>query len=145
MVRSTALIGRNKTMGIQIVIIEGYAGADAKLHTNNDGSNVLSVNVAVQDPANKEQTNWYRCSIWGKRALSLQQYLVKGIKIYAVGTMSIGEYEGKPQFNVRVNDISFTSVQRTQGDNQRQERTPTAHDKAKQNGYQPDLEDDLPF
>lgn len=143
MVRSTALNGRNKTM--QIITIEGRAGNDAKVHTNADGMSVLSINVAVQDPSNKEQTNWYRCSIWGKRALSLQQYLTKGTKIFAVGTMSIGEYEGKPQFNVRVNDISFTTSQRTDGNNQRQQRTLTDHDRAKQNGYQPDLEDEVPF
>jgi len=132
-------------MGIQIITIEGYAGTDAKVHTNNDGSTVLSVNVAVQDPSNKEQTNWYRCSVWGKRALSLEPYIVKGIKIFAVGTMSVGEYDGKPQFNVRVNDLSFTSVQKTTGDNRKQQRTPTAHDRAKQNGFQPDLEDEVPF
>lgn len=130
-------------MGMQLITIEGRAGADAKLNTTNDGQTVLSVNVAVNDPENKEQTNWYRCSVWGKRAVALEQYLVKGTRIFAQGTLSIGEYEGKPQFKVRINDLTFFGNQRN--DNGPQQRRPSPHDRAKQNGYQPDLEDDLPF
>lgn len=134
-------------MTIQIITIEGNAGGDGVLRNNADGSTVLGLNVAVKDPENKEQTNWYRCSIWGKRAVSLQPYLLKGTKVYIVGTMSIGEYEGKPQFKVRVNDISFYNPQRSNDAQPSQQRQPTAHDVAKQNGYQPqhNLDDDVPF
>lgn len=130
---------------MQIITIEGRAGGDAKLHTNADGSHVLSLNVAVQDPDNREQANWYRCSIWGKRAVSLQPYLTKGMKIFAVGTMSIGEYEGKPQFKVRVNDISFYGGQKTTGDNQQQQATRQAPVQTMQKSFQEDLNDDVPF
>ena len=119
---------------MQIITIEGRAGADSKLNTTNDGQTVLSINVAVNDPNNRDQTNWFRCSIWGKRATTLQQYLLKGTKIFAVGTLSIGEYDGKPQYNLRVNDISFYSPQR-QGDAPSQQAQPSRRD----------LDDDVPF
>jgi single-strand DNA-binding protein len=119
---------------MQIITIEGRAGADSKLNTTTDGQTVLSLNVAVNDPNNREQTNWFRCSIWGKRATTLQQYLVKGTKIFAVGTLSIGEYEGKAQYNLRVNDISFYTQQR-QGEGQVPQRHTNRND----------LDDDVPF
>lgn len=131
-------------MSIQIVTIEGRAGSDAKLNTNQNGQNILTVNVAVTDPRNKDQTNWYRCSVWGKRAVALEQYIVKGTIIFATGTFSIGEYNGKPQLDVRVNDISFYNNQRHGDAPQRQSQSAPAG-RAQPKGYDPDLDDDVPF
>ena len=62
--------------------------------------------------------------------------------MFICGELSISEYEGKQQLNVRVNDIEFFN---DRGED-KGERKPTAHDKAKANGYQPDdLDDSVPF
>ena len=60
------------------------------------------------------------------------------------GRWCIGEYEGKAQFNVTVDEVEFMSRA------ENAERKPTAHDKAKANGYQrqpfdDDLSDEVPF
>lgn len=124
---------------MQRMFITGGLGRDAELKATQGGDEVLTFPVGVsQGSGDKKTTNWYRCSLWGKRARSLQPYLLKGVKVAATGPLVIGEYEGKAQFNISVDDVEFMS----RADNAKQ---PTAHDTAKQNGYVPDLEDDVPF
>jgi single-stranded DNA-binding protein len=47
---------------------------------------------------------WYRCSLWGKAA-EVFDGLTKGTKVFITGDLVHDEYEGKPQFNVRVGSI----------------------------------------
>jgi single-strand DNA-binding protein len=124
---------------MQIITIDGNCGRDAEVKNMDDGTPRITFTVAVKD--------WYRCDYFGKRGLAVQQYIRKGTYIYAVGSLSIGEYEGKPTFNVTVNELSFINSNREAAPRQEApQRKPTAHDVAKQNGYQPqELDDDLPF
>lgn len=125
---------------MQKVFITGGLGRDAEIKATQGGDEVLTFPVGVtQGFGDKKTTNWFRCSLWGKRARSLHPYLLKGTKVTAVGSLVIGEYEGKAQFNVSVDEVEFMS----RADNAKQ---PTAHDTAKKNGYVPDdLEDEIPF
>lgn len=126
---------------MQKVFITGGVGRDAELKTTKAGDDVLTFPVGVtQGFGDAKTTNWFRCSLWGKRARTLQQYLLKGVKVAVDGGLVVGEYEGKSQLNVTVTEVDFMS----RADNN--QRQPTAHDKAKANGYQPDvLDDDMPF
>jgi single-strand DNA-binding protein len=128
---------------MQFITITGALGRDAELKRTKTGDEVLSFPVGVsQGYGDNKTTNWYRCSMWGKRAVNLQQYLMKGVKVAVAGEMKTGEYEGKTQLNIDVATLDFMS--RGEAAPARQ---PTAHDKAKQNGYQRDdyLEDEAPF
>ncbi len=128
---------------MQFITITGALGRDAELKRTKTGDEVLSFPVGVsQGYGDSKTTNWYRCSMWGKRAVNLQQYLMKGVKVAVAGEMKTGEYEGKTQLNIDVATLDFMSRGETAP-----ARQPTAHDKAKQNGYQRDdyLEDEAPF
>ncbi len=128
---------------MQFITITGALGRDAELKRTKTGDEVLSFPVGVsQGYGDNKTTNWYRCSMWGKRAVNLQQYLMKGVKVAVAGEMKTGEYEGKTQLNIDVATLDFMSRGETAP-----ARQPTAHDKAKQNGYQRDdyLEDEAPF
>ena len=128
---------------MQFITITGALGRDAELKRTKTGDEVLSFPVGVsQGYGDNKTTNWYRCSMWGKRAVNLQQYLMKGVKVAVAGEMKTGEYEGKTQLNIDVATLDFMS--RGEATPARQ---PTAHDKAKQNGYQRDdyLDDEAPF
>lgn len=128
---------------MQFITITGALGRDAELKRTKTGDEVLSFPVGVsQGYGDNKTTNWYRCSMWGKRAVNLQQYLMKGVKVAVAGEMKTGEYEGKTQLNIDVATLDFMS--RGEAAPARQ---PTAHDKAKQNGYQRDdyLDDEAPF
>ncbi len=128
---------------MQFITITGALGRDAELKRTKTGDEVLSFPVGVsQGYGDSKTTNWYRCSMWGKRAVNLQQYLMKGVKVAVAGEMKTGEYEGKTQLNIDVATLDFMSRGETA-----LARQPTAHDKAKQNGYQRDdyLDDESPF
>ena len=89
----------------QQVIISGNVGKDAELRTVRD-SKVLSFNVGVKNGFGKDAGSvWYRCSLWGKAAESFSGSLKKGTKVFITGDLVHDEYEGKPQFNVRVGSI----------------------------------------
>ncbi len=128
---------------MQFITITGALGRDAELKRTKTGDEVLSFPVGVsQGYGDNKTTNWYRCSMWGKRAVNLQQYLMKGVNVAVAGEMKTGEYEGKTQLNIDVATLDFMSRGETAP-----ARQPTAHDKAKQNGYQRDdyLDDEAPF
>lgn len=116
---------------MQTIIIAGRLGRDAELRSLQHGDQVCGFTVAVDTRAGREKvTNWWRCSLWGKRAEALAPYLLKGVSVTVSGEFSLGEYDGKPQLNVRVNDLT---LQGGRGDGQRREpdgRKPLADDSA---------------
>ena len=129
---------------MQKIMITGGLGRDGELKTTKAGEDVLTFPVGVsQGFGDSKTTNWYRCSMWGKRARNLQQYLLKGAKVAVAGSLQIGEYEGKTQLNITVDEVEFMS----RADNQ---KPLSSHNVAKSNGYQPqpmddDLSDEVPF
>jgi len=98
---------------MQAITITGGLGRDAELKTTQSGDDILSFSVgSSQGYGDKKTTNWFRCTVWGKRGRSIAQYLTKGTKVTVQGELSIGSYDGKPQFDVRVNEVEW---QRSEG------------------------------
>lgn len=129
---------------MQAIILDGNVGSDAQISNMPDGTPRISFTLAVRDTRNRDQTNWYRCDYFGKRGLAVQPYIRKGSIVFLTGLYSIGEYEGKARHNVTVNELTFVNKDRDAAP--APAHKPTAHDTAKQNGYQPqELDDDLPF
>ena len=122
---------------MQTITISGNLGKDSELRTTQGGDKVLAFSVAVkQGYGDKAETNWFRCSVWGKRAETLSQYLLKGVKVVAQGELSIGEYKDEVQFDVRVNEVEFMS---------RGEQRQQASGGESKKPYETDLDDDVPF
>ena len=93
---------------MQSITITGALGKDAVQRSTQGGDDILAFNVGVsQGYGDKKSTNWYRCNVWGKRGRSISQYLLKGVKVTVQGELSIGEYEGKAQFDIRVNEVEW--------------------------------------
>jgi len=124
---------------MQEMFITGGLGRDSELKQTKSGDEVLTFPVGVSQVSGESKTtNWYRCSVWGKRARSLHQYLLKGVKVTVAGSFVVGEYEGKAQFNIIVNKVEFMS----RADNAASGRhTPQPNN----SGYDEDLNDDVPF
>jgi len=125
---------------MQNIIISGNVGKDAELRTVRD-SQVLSFNVGVKNGFGKDAGSvWYRCSLWGKAAEVFAGSLKKGTKVFISGELTHDEYEGKPQFNVRVSSID-TAPRSEAGASQ-------VSDKPSQNQhttFDDDLDSDVPF
>ncbi len=101
---------------MQQITIAGRMSADAEVRQAG-GGDVTSFNLAVdQGWGDKKVTNWFRVSIWGKKGSGAAPYLLKGSQITVVGELEIGEYNGKPQYNIRASD--FTMPAKPSGDRQ---------------------------
>lgn len=93
---------------MQQMMISGWLSRDAEQRTTQKGDQVTTWNIPVkQGWGENEQTNWYRVSIWGKRA-DFAAKAVKGDFATVVGELSIGEYNGKLQLEIRASE--FQSV-----------------------------------
>lgn len=118
--------------------ISGTVG-NAELKYLQSGDPVLAFSVADGQGKDKP-TIWWNCSIFGKRAESLANYVQKGGKVTVVGTVSEDQYtdkngNDKKAMKVRVSDIAL------QGGKEQTEEKP-----ARQAQPQQDLtEDDIPF
>lgn len=89
-------------------VVTGNLGRDAELKATQGGDMLLSFNVASNAKVGGEDvTTWVRCTIWGKRAESLGQYLSKGTKVAVAGSLSTREYEGKTYIEMRVDQLDF--------------------------------------
>ena len=91
---------------MQLITISGNLGRDAELRSTRDGQKVCSFNVGVKNGFGRDAGSvWYRCTLWGKAAEAFAPSLLKGVKVFVSGELTHGEYEGKPQFEVRVGSI----------------------------------------
>lgn len=93
---------------MQIITVSGRLGKDAEARTTQGGEQVTSFNLAVdQGYGERKATNWFRVSVWGKKGTGAAPYLRKGGVVTVVGELEIGEYEGKPQYNIRAHDFTL--------------------------------------
>lgn len=122
---------------MQQITITGYLSRDAETRQTQGGKTVTSLNIPVkQGWGDSEQTNWFRVSVWGKRAEFAGKFR-KGEFITATGELKIGEYNGKPQYEIDAADFhSVRTAPREDAPAQQQEAPQQNHD---------DLDDDIPF
>ena len=98
------------------ITIAGNLGKDAEVRHTANGDAVASFSVA--DSQGKDRpTVWWSCSLWGRRAEALAQYLLKGQQVTVAGTVSEREWtdrEGnkRKSMDVRVNEIALQGGKR---------------------------------
>ena len=127
---------------MQNITIAGRVGRDAELRRTQGGDAVCSFTVAVDYRNGRDKaTNWWRVSLWGKRAEALAPYLLKGVSVTVSGEFSLGDYDGKPQLNIRASEIALQGAR--QGGEQRQ----SEGTKGLGGGFHDpnDLDDSIPF
>lgn len=76
------------------IIVSGGLGRDAELKTTANGKNVLEFSLAVNDGfGDHKKTYWWRCALWGDRAVKLAEHFIKGTKLLVEGRPALREYE----------------------------------------------------
>ncbi|NYD88790.1 single-stranded DNA-binding protein [Sphingomonas melonis] len=127
---------------MQFITITGNVGKEPEQRTTQGGDVVTSFSVAVRQGFKQDApTVWFRCSVWAKRGDTIKQHLAKGAKATVIGELTIGEYQGKPQYDLRVADVDWSKA--AGGDQRRQE--PQGGGGTQGGGFGDDLEDDVPF
>ena len=121
--------------------VAGNVGRDAQLRRTQGGDPVLGFSVAVDmgkdKNGNKRDAVWVNCSIWGKRAESLDTYITKGTKLVLTGRPGVNVYEGKGSLTLSVNDLTFMG-----GSQQRSDEDRGGYDAPPPRDG---LDDDIPF
>ena len=140
-------------MALNHVNISGNLGADAELRTTQGGMAILSFRVAVNERRKDQSgewsdyTNWVGCSMFGKRAESIAQYLTKGTKVACSGKLRWSQWEDRntgekrSKLEVIVDDIEFMSSRQQGGYQQAPQMAPRAAQRPQfqpqnANGYQ---------
>jgi len=139
---------------VQTLIIAGNVGKDAELRNTQGGESVLNFTVAVSNGKDKDGNDrpatWFDCSLWGKRADSLQSYITKGCKLTVRGRPTARAHDGKAYLGLTVDDLTFMgSTGQRDDSSQRQSGKAKAADQSQRpGGYgaRDDLDqDEVPF
>ena len=110
-------------MSINIVSISGNLTRDAELRTTSGGMPVLQFAVAVNERRKvgdswEDYANFIDCTMFGKRAQAVAEYLAKGTKVAVQGKLHWSQWErnGEKRSKVEViaEEIEFTKKQQTQ-------------------------------
>ena len=87
-------------MSFHTIIIVGNLGRDPEMRYTPTGQPVTTLSVAssrrytAQDGAVKDETIWFRVSVWGKQAENCNTYLKKGNKVLVEGRLVPAENGG---------------------------------------------------
>ena len=92
----------------QKIIIVGNLGRDPEMRYMSDGTAVTNLNIASNrswtDRASgetREETTWFRVSVWGRQAETANQYLSKGRQVLVEGRLETDPQTGGPRLFTR--------------------------------------------
>lgn len=128
------------------ITIAGQLGKDAEIRYLPNGDPVASFSVADSQGKDKNPI-WWRCSLFGKRAESLAQYLLKGQAVTVSGSITEREYQKDGNtvkaMDIRVSDVALQGGAR---DKAGIPAHPASKGKEQRNssGFN-DMDDDIPF
>ena len=139
---------------MQKLIIAGTVGRDAELRSTQGGDKVLGFSLAVDNgkdqQGNKRPATWYDCSVWGKRAESLANYIRKGDKLALEGRPTARSHDGKAYLGLSVSELTFMGG--NQGNQGQMTRDQGSYDPnggygagGSANSGGRDLDDEIPF
>lgn len=105
---------------MNVIQIAGHLGADVETRFTADGQKVSTIRVATNTRRNgKDETIWWRVSLWGDRFDKMLPYLKKGSPIIVVGELVRAEVytdrDGRQQvsLDLRAEFIRFSPFGRS--------------------------------
>lgn len=130
------------------ISVAGNVTKDGELRFLPDSTPVLSFSVADNQGKDKDAIFW-NCSLFGKRAETLNQYISKGQAVTVTGSIQQDKFNDKETgqsrtvLKIRVNDIA---LQGGKQEGQRQEPTQPAQSNQQRPAKSfDDFEPDIPF
>ena len=105
------------------ITVAGHLGADPEVRFTSGGQKVTTLRLAARTRrgSNKEDTIWWRVTIWGEQFDNMLKYLKKGSPVIVLGELSKPEIftdrDGNPQvsMNVTANQLLFSPFGRSDG------------------------------
>ncbi len=139
-------------MSMNKVLIIGNVGGDPEMRYTPNGNPVTSFSVATNrrytvGEEQREETQWFRVSAWNRLAETCNQYVVKGMRVYVEGRLSVREYigqDGQTRTSVDVNAFDVRFLDRP-GDSGSGQGGDMGGDSGYSPGPPPDGAEDLPW
>lgn len=88
----------------QLTII-GRMGKDPEISSTQSGKQLAKFSVAVTRQYEKEKSDWFNVTVWGKSAEYVSNYLGKGRLVAVTGRIESREYEGKTYWDVTAESV----------------------------------------
>ncbi len=83
------------------IMLIGNLGSEPEMRYTPNGKAVTSFRMATSRRyttsagESREETEWFRVSVWGKQAESCNQFLSKGRRVYVEGRLHSRNWEGQ--------------------------------------------------
>jgi single-strand DNA-binding protein len=83
------------------IMLIGNVGSEPEMRYTPNGKAVTSFRMATNyryvgpDGERREETEWFRVSVWGRQAESCNQFLSKGKRVYVEGRLHSRSWEGQ--------------------------------------------------
>jgi len=83
------------------IMLIGNVGSDPEMRYTPNGKAVTSFRMATNyryagsDGERREETEWFRVSVWGRQAENCNQFLSKGKRVYVEGRLHSRSWEGQ--------------------------------------------------
>lgn len=153
-------------MSINSVSISGNLTRDCELRTTQNGTQILTFTVAVNDRRKDQNGKWVDvpnyidCCIFGNRAESVSRFISKGSKVSCHGKLRWSQWEKdgskRSKIEVIVDEIEFMSQSKARHEQQTQQPNNYTNQyqnaantgaQASQNGFQQQqyYDEDCPF
>ncbi len=98
----------------------GHLGSDPEVRFTSSGQKVTTLRVAAKArKSGKEDTIWWKVTVWGEQFDKMMTYLKKGSPVMVMGELSKPEIftdkEGKPQvsMNITATNLMFSPFGRS--------------------------------
>ncbi len=136
--------------GFQLFTATGNIGTDPELRFTQGGTAILKFRLAVSERKKQNEewvddTQWFSCTVWAKRAEALEKILAKGDMIQVVGRIENSEWKDKEGNQRRGYDIVCREVILCGGRKQRQESAGGTQNSGGPGGTGSYGDDNLPF
>lgn len=145
------------------ITIAGHLGADPEVRFTSSGQKVTTIRVAARARrGSKDETIWWRVTVWGEQFDKMIPYFKKGSPIIVLGELSKPEIftdrDGRPQVSMNITAINLMFSPFGRPDNQTADQREPANEMAHAGGGGHDqpaygqakedpafVEDEIPF
>lgn len=91
--------------------IAGHLGADPEVRFTSSGQKVTTLRVAARARRSKDETIWWKVTVWGEQFDKMIVHLKKGSPVIVLGEMNKPEIftdrEGRPQVSMSMTALNL--------------------------------------
>lgn len=100
----------------------GNLGQDAEW----DGEKLRFSIASNRGRGEDKTTTWVGCTMWGRRAEAIAQYLTRGTRVTAIGPLERRDSVDRTFLNLMVDQIEFSGARRDDGESDERWYPPTS-------------------